>query len=103
MHEGSLEVFSAQDTTLTLRGDLMSSRVPNVVQILVNNRKHAEWPAAPRIDITLQLRKGENIVTLVSSEPGLRPPPDDRLLAIGLRNVEFTALDGEPRNCEIQF
>ena len=103
MHEGSLEVFSAQDTTLTLRGDLMSSRVPNVVQILVNNRKHAEWPAAPRIDITLQLQKGENIVTLVSSEPGLRPPPDDRLLAIGLRNVEFTALDGEPRNCEIQF
>ena len=100
--KGSLEVFSTEATTATLRSEFMSQPMPNIVQFLVNGLHEKAWQVGPQLEIELQLDSGQNTIELVSRELAREVPNDPRPLAIGLRNVSLS-ISGSGTKCAIAF
>jgi hypothetical protein len=97
---GQVRVVVTQDSEVTLSGEIMSAQGPNDVDVLVNGEKvrtlKVDWPAWTfrRFEpVTLRLRKGENLLELLSHNPAITIPTDSRPLAIAVRNLAFAARD----------
>ena len=85
--KGQLSLRAAEPATVSLRGEFMSMRLPNTVDVIVNGSRQMQWRAAEMLEISLPISAGETTVEFVSGEAPARPPGDPRLLGIGIKNL----------------
>ena len=92
---GELTLWVPEATTVSMRSDFLSMRMPNTVDIILNGKKYTEWAVEPPFVLSLPLEAGENRVELVSHQPAVKPDNDSRWLGIGIGNLVVTV--GENR------
>jgi hypothetical protein len=96
---GQLYVYSQQPLEVLLQGKLFSAQRPNRIDILVNGEAMATRPMIEDrfhtfTPVPLSLKAGENQITWVSQNPGIRLPHDTRTLAVAVANLRIIRSDG---------
>lgn len=96
---GEIHIATAHPMEISLDGQVVSAQPPNTVDILVNGSQQEQLAisskeAAPLKAASLHLHEGENVLAFVSRNKGIKIPPDDRVLAIAIYNLQTRALNG---------
>jgi hypothetical protein len=90
---GVIRVLVGEPVTVSFRGTITTHQAPNSVDVIVNGERQQtiEFTSAQEMSLdglSLQLRKGENVIEFVSANESTRAPGDPRDLAFSFLNVE---------------
>jgi hypothetical protein len=96
---GEVHIVAAQPIDISLDGMVSSIEPPNTVDVLLNGTQQAQiaTPSKERAPLkiaSLHLNQGENVLTFVSKNKGIKIPTDSRILAIAIGNLQTHALSG---------
>jgi hypothetical protein len=95
---GEIRVFAAQDSQMVVRGEMVSAQRPNKADILVNNKRattvdFADDRSKSFETVGSHLKVGENTIAFSSHNPAIHIPPDNRALALAVKNLVITSAD----------
>jgi hypothetical protein len=97
--DARVRVIVLQDTSVITSGEVASFRQPNQIEVSVNGQLQTtidvtQEGAHSTPPLSVKLTRGENTIEFKSHNPAIRNPSDDRALAIALKNLTLTTLDG---------
>lgn len=99
----TLMVVTTQDALLTWKGEFLSMKLPQKLDILVNGRQVFTWDAKQAIDISFPLRSGENLIQLKPRTPGIQSGLDPRVLSFGLKNLTLSVGNKVQAACDLEW
>ena len=99
----TLMVVTTQDGNLTWKGEFLSIKWPQKLDILVNGSQILTWDAKQAIDISFPLRSGENLIQLKAQTPGIQSGLDPRVLSFGLKNLTLSAGNQVQAACDLEW
>ncbi len=99
----TLMVVTTQDGDLKWKGEFLSIKWPQKVDMLVNGKQVFTWDAKPAIDISLPLHAGENLIQLKAQTPGIQSGLDPRVLSFGLKNLTLSAGNKVQAACDLEW
>lgn len=93
---GEMRVQLQDNSQVALRGELYSIQRPNTIDVLVNGQKAAmldvSWEGFGAFGpINCCLKKGDNVIELISHNTPITTPTDSRPLAVAIRNILLEA------------
>ncbi len=99
----TLMVVTTQDANLTWKGEFLSIKWPQKLDILVNGKLVSTWDAKQAIDISFPLRSGENLIQLKAQTPGVQSGLDPRVLSFGLKNLTLSLGNKVEAACDLEW
>lgn len=102
---GEIRIVAPHPLDISLEGQIVSVQPPNTVDILLNGSQQTQIANASKSATALKvaslhLHEGENVLTFVSQNKGIKIPGDPRVLAFAIYNLQTHALNGETCSLE---
>ena len=93
---GRVAVTASADETVTLSGEIYSARPTNHIDVVANGTnvdsleiRAGKWAAHSLSPVRVTLKKGDNLIDFVSQDPPAVLPPDQRPLAVAVKNLRI--------------
>jgi hypothetical protein len=99
---GTIRVFVPKDFQVLIQGEIISMHSPDNVEVIVNGQKlttinlvRDKFEFKPLEPLSISLKKGDNLIELVSQMGPVTTPADPRPLAVAVKNLRLSAGNNE--------